>query len=127
MYGIRRTSSAESLCSPPVTAIFHIALRTDWDAACAAGGPYEISTRGRTLQEQGFIHCSRDEEQVGRVLRAFYADCADLDDLVLLVIDTDRLNAPVRHEPVDGDVFPHLYGPLPLSAVIEVRSPPASR
>ncbi|MGH3389830.1 MAG: DUF952 domain-containing protein [Actinomadura sp.] len=104
--------------------IFHIALRTDWDTARAAGGPYEISTRGRTLRDEGFIHCSRDEDQVARVLRAFYADAGDL---VLLVVDTDRLDAPVRHEPVDGDVFPHLYGPLPLDAVIDVRPPPDTR
>jgi uncharacterized protein (DUF952 family) len=106
--------------------IFHIALDADWEAARRAGGPYEISTRGRTLDDEGFIHCSRDEEQAGRVLRAFYADLSGSGDLVLLVIDTDRLNAPVRHEAVDGDVFPHLYGPLPLDAVIEVRPVPAT-
>ncbi|GAA2119811.1 DUF952 domain-containing protein [Actinomadura alba] len=104
--------------------IFHIAERADWDAARAAGGPYEISTRGRTLREEGFIHCSRDEAQAGEVLRAFYAGVGDL---VLLEIDTARLDVPVRHEPADGDVFPHIYGPLPLDAVIQVRPLPANR
>jgi uncharacterized protein (DUF952 family) len=104
--------------------IFHIALRADWAAARAAQSPYEISTRGRTLRDEGFIHCSRDEDQAGRILRAFYAD---VDDLVLLVIDTDRLDAPVRYEPADGDVFPHLYGPLPLDAVKDVRPLPRTR
>jgi uncharacterized protein (DUF952 family) len=107
-----------------VATIFHLALRPDWDAAQAAGGPYEISTRGRTLDDVGFIHCCRTIEQVRKVRAAFYAD---LDDLLLLVIDTDRLAAPVRHEPADGDVFPHIYGPLPLDAVIDVRPAPASR
>jgi uncharacterized protein (DUF952 family) len=102
--------------------IFHIAERADWEAARAAGGPYTVSTRGRTLAEVGFIHASRDEEQAETVRRAFYAD---LDDLVLLVIDPGGLD--VRYEPVGDDVFPHVYGPLPLDAVIEVRALPKTR
>ncbi|MCW2904484.1 MAG: hypothetical protein JWO67_6749 [Streptosporangiaceae bacterium] len=104
--------------------IFHIAEQADWDAAHAAGGPYTTSTRGRSLQDEGFIHCSRDAEQAGRVLKAFYTG---LGDLVLLVIDTELLDAPVVHEAADGDVFPHVYGPIPLSAVIDVRPVPVNR
>ncbi|HZB28988.1 MAG TPA: DUF952 domain-containing protein [Streptosporangiaceae bacterium] len=101
--------------------IFHLALRPDWEVASADGGPYEISTRGRTLRDVGFIHACRTHDQVDRVRRSFYADLDALEDLVLLVIDTDRLGAPVRDEPADGDVFPHIYGPVPLDAVIQVR------
>jgi uncharacterized protein (DUF952 family) len=107
-----------------VAEIFHLAQRADWDAARAAGGPYEVSTRAETLHEVGFIHACRTPGQLGKVHRSFYAD---LDDLVLLVIDTDRLDAPVRHEEADGDVYPHIYGPLPLDAVIEVRPFPVTR
>jgi uncharacterized protein (DUF952 family) len=103
-------------------AIFHIAERRDWEAARDAGVPYEISTRDRTLAEVGFIHASRDEDQARTVQRAFYAD---LDDLVLLVVDTEGLD--VRDEPVGDDVFPHIYGPLPIGAVVEVRSLPRTR
>jgi uncharacterized protein (DUF952 family) len=102
-------------------AIFHIAERRDWEAAREAG-VYEISTRDRTLAEVGFIHASRDEDQARTVQRAFYAD---LDDLVLLVVDTEGLD--VRDEPVGDDVFPHIYGPIPIGAVVEVRSLPRSR
>jgi uncharacterized protein (DUF952 family) len=102
--------------------IFHIAERREWDAARQSGGPYEVSTRGQTLAEVGFIHASRDEEQARTVQRAFYAD---LDDLVLLVIDPRGLD--VRDEPVGDDVFPHLYGPLPIEAVIDVRPLPGNR
>jgi uncharacterized protein (DUF952 family) len=102
--------------------ILHIAERTDWEAARDSGGPYEMSTRGRTLADVGFIHASRDEEQVRTVQRAFYAD---LDDLVLLVIDPDGLD--VRDEPVGEDVFPHIYGPIPISAIIDVRPLPQTR
>jgi uncharacterized protein (DUF952 family) len=102
--------------------IFHIAERPDWEAARASGGPYEISTRGRLLAEVGFIHASRDEDQARTVQRTFYAD---LDDLVLLTIDPDGLD--VRNEPVGDDVFPHIYGPLPIEAVIDVRPLPRTR
>jgi uncharacterized protein (DUF952 family) len=37
--------------------IFHIASRADWTAA-KADGEYRISTLGRTLEDEGFIHCS---------------------------------------------------------------------
>jgi uncharacterized protein (DUF952 family) len=127
VYGIRTTSTA----GPPtpvrcrlVAEIFHIAVRADWEAARAAGGPYEISTRGRTLRDEGFIHACRTLAQVGKVRRAFYVDLADL---VLLVIDTGRLDAPVRDEPADGDVFPHIYGPVPLTAVVDARPLPPTR
>jgi uncharacterized protein (DUF952 family) len=102
--------------------IFHIAERADWEAARASGGPYEISTRGQALAEVGFIHASRDEEQVRTVQRAFYAD---LDDLVLLTIDPEGLD--VRDEAVGDGVFPHIYGPLPIEAVIDVRPLPRTR
>jgi uncharacterized protein (DUF952 family) len=128
VYGIRRTGSARTLCfmagdlKGTRSPIFHIAERAEWEAAREAGRPYEISTRGRTLAEEGFIHASRDEDQVRGVRRAFYAD---LDDLVLLVIDPEGLD--VRHEPVADDVFPHIYGPIPPRAVIEVRALPENR
>jgi uncharacterized protein (DUF952 family) len=110
-----------------VSEIFHLALRPDWEAARAAGGPYEISTRGKTLGEIGFIHACRTQDQVDQVRRSFYADLDPVDDLILLVIDPDRLAAPVRHEPADGDVFPHIYGPVPLDAVIQLRPIDVSR
>src|SRR3954471_2348057 len=96
--------------------LFHIALRTDWAAARAAGR-YELSTRGVTLAEQGFVHCSL-RHQVLPVADAIYADLA-AGELVLLVIDPARRGARVRLEPVTpgGEEFPHVYGPVPVGAV----------
>jgi len=103
-----------------MTVLFHIALRRDWEAAAGAGpgGRYEVSTRGVTLAEQGFIHCSL-RHQVLDVADARYAG---LDDLVLLVIDPALIGVPVRYEPPAPGVeeFPHVYGPLPVSAVVDV-------
>ena len=98
--------------------IFHIAEATEWDAAVPSG-VYRRSTRGRTLDEVGFIHCSH-RHQVERVANAAYRDAGRL---YLLSIDPDRLGDTVlREDLADGGVesFPHLYGPLPVEAVVEV-------
>jgi glutathione S-transferase len=96
--------------------IRHIALPDDWRHAQSAG-EYTVSTRGVSLAEEGFIHCSFDR-QIERTANAYYAD---LDQLVLLTIDTDQLEAPVVVEPPfpgAPDDFPHVYGTIPLAAVV---------
>jgi uncharacterized protein (DUF952 family) len=110
----------------PQETLLHIAERRHWESARDTGVSYTMSTLGRTLDEEGFIHCSSDLAQVEGVLSRFYKDI-DRSALVLLVIDPAELAAPVRHEPADGDLFPHIYGPIPLSAVIDVRSVPENR
>lgn len=97
--------------------IFHIAEPDDWRQA-RADGAYATSTRGRTLAEEGFLHCSRFE-QVATVLDAAYGDVDG--PLRLLVIDTAKLESPLRLDevPEAGDVFPHIYGPLNVSAVVD--------
>jgi uncharacterized protein (DUF952 family) len=98
--------------------IYHVALRVDWEDA-VRGGEYRISTRGRDLAQVGFIHASF-REQVGAVAASYYADLQD-DDLVVLEIEPARLESPVRVEPVGDDRFPHVYGPLPVAAVVAVH------
>ncbi|MEU0134249.1 DUF952 domain-containing protein [Streptomyces sp. NPDC006296] len=99
--------------------LLHLTEEPLWEAARTAG-TYEWSTRGRTLREEGFIHCSLPH-QLPAVAKAVYG--SGTEGLVVLVIDTGRLTAPVRYEAVEpgGEEFPHLYGPLPVSAVVEVR------
>jgi glutathione S-transferase len=96
--------------------LLHIALPDDWTAA-REQGEYRVSTRGRGLDEEGFIHCSY-LRQVDGVANRFYADVVEL---VLLHIEPELLHAEVRVEPAgDGGTerFPHVYGPIPTSAVI---------
>jgi uncharacterized protein (DUF952 family) len=102
-----------------VTVIYHIALAADW-AQAQRDGQYTISTRGRTLAEEGFIHAAT-AAQVNQVADAYYRDAPDL---VLLVIDTERLGPELRYDPVPGQEqpYPHIYGPLNADAVVEVRS-----
>lgn len=96
--------------------LLHLALPDDWTAA-RESGEYRISTRGRTLEEEGFIHCSHPDQLEG-VANRFYADLAEV---VILHIDAELLDAEIRLEPpADGidELFPHVYGPIPTTAVI---------
>ena len=99
--------------------IFHIALPTDW-AAAFADGDYRMSTRGMTLDDVGFIHCST-RQQIEATANRFYGD---IDQLVLLVIDPVAVPSDILWEPPTPDVeelFPHIYGPLPIAAVNAAR------
>ena len=101
-----------------VTLIYHIAAAADWEQARRAG-EYAMSTRGRTLAEEGFIHAAT-AEQVPLVAGAYYRG---VPDLVLLVIDAERVRPELRYEQVPGqpDPYPHIYGPLNTDAVVETR------
>jgi glutathione S-transferase len=98
--------------------IYHIATASDW-AQAQADGKYTTSTRGKTLAEQGFIHGST-ADQVAPVANMIYKG---LPDLLVLVIDADRVRPEIRFEQVPGwdEPFPHIYGPLNADAVVETR------
>ena len=99
--------------------IHHLALAADWAAAQEAG-EYRTSTLGATLDQVGFMHASH-AHQVAGVAERYYRDVAD--ELVLLLVDPDRLDVPVVEEVPDGgtEAFPHVYGPIPVEAVVEAR------
>jgi uncharacterized protein (DUF952 family) len=99
---VRRRGGAD------VTELWHIAEQAEWAAARAVGA-YERSTRGLSLAEVGYVHCSYPDQAAG-VAAANYADA---DDLVLLRIDPALVPAEIR---VEGG-FPHVYGPIPVAAV----------
>jgi uncharacterized protein (DUF952 family) len=99
--------------------LYHLTEPATWEAAVAAG-EYRQSTRGVSLERQGFIHCSL-LHQVRRVGGFIYADA---DELVLLEIDPDKLTSTVVFEPGEPgatEEFPHIYGPVPVTAVVKVH------
>jgi uncharacterized protein (DUF952 family) len=102
-----------------VSVIYHIATRADWDRALR-DGEYTTSTIGRTLAEEGFIHAS-EPSQVNGVANRYYRGTSD--ELLVLVIDTERVRARIKYEDVPGAgaPFPHIYGPLNADAVVGVR------
>ncbi|MFP5320434.1 MAG: DUF952 domain-containing protein [Acidimicrobiia bacterium] len=101
--------------------LHHLALAEAW-AAARASGAYERSTIDRSLAEEGFVHCSFAEQVQGTADRYYRGR----DDVVLLTIDPDRLGVDVRVEPSPrtGEGFPHVYGPIPVDAVVDVRPVP---
>jgi glutathione S-transferase len=98
--------------------IFHITTRDVW-AQAQEDGSYTTSTRGVSLVDEGFIHCSGPHQVEGVRARSF----ADVEDAVLLEIETDLLTSPWRTEQLDGadQPYPHVYGPVDLAAVVDVR------
>ena len=105
------------MTATPPERIFHIATAADWRRTLDTG-TYTTSTVGRTLEEEGFIHASR-RDQVQGVFDRYYRGLGE--HLVLLTIDPTRLSdADVRFESVGDDTYPHVYGPINRSAVVDV-------
>jgi glutathione S-transferase len=103
--------------------LYHLALRGEWREAQRAGA-YRRSSRGQSLESLGFVHLSY-AHQLPATYGRFYADLP-AGEVLLLSIDPERLaqaGLTVRPEaaPESGELFPHLYGPLPLAAVVLVE------
>ncbi|MFT0861724.1 DUF952 domain-containing protein [Ancylobacter sp. G4_0304] len=98
--------------------IYKIAPRSLWESAERAGffegAPVDLA--------DGYIHFSTAAQVHATAERHFKGQ----DDLVLAAIDAGRLEATLlKWEPSrGGQLFPHLYGPLPLAAVAWVRPLP---
>ena len=100
-----------------MTVIYKIATRALWQEAEAAG----VFTGAPIDLADGYIHFSTAEQVRETASKHF----AGADDLVLVAIDAERLGADLRHEPSRGGaLFPHLYAPLPLDAVLWVKPLP---
>jgi len=96
--------------------IYHIVSKSDWAAV-------EDSThyRGDTLDTEGFIHCSTIEQVLDTANYLFKGR----EDLLLLQIDPEKLKSPLKYEDGgDGRLFPHIYGPMEVAAVIAVAEFP---
>ncbi|MBM7414793.1 MULTISPECIES: DUF952 domain-containing protein [Nocardiaceae] len=97
--------------------LVHMCPAADWEASVAAG---EVAPA--SLAEQGFVHLSTPQQVHLPANRLF----AGRRDIVLLSVDPTRLKGRLEWEPgVPGGpgsmLFPHLYGPVPLTAVVEVQ------
>jgi uncharacterized protein (DUF952 family) len=101
---------------PPV--LVHLCPTDDWSAAENQG-----ELEPESLASAGFIHLSTPEHVHLPANRLFRGR----EDLVLLHIDTSRLESPIRWElgvstDPESMLFPHLYGALPVGAVINITS-----
>lgn len=96
--------------------LYHLAFAADWDAAVTVGS-YRISGRGMTLESEGFLHFSYAAQLPGVAQRFWRSPEAPV---VLLTVDPDLVGLPVVAENTSGgaELFPHVYGPLPVAAVV---------
>jgi uncharacterized protein (DUF952 family) len=90
--------------------LVHLSTPEQWAAAQEAG---EVAPP--SLAEEGFVHCSTGAQVAGTIAR-HYADHADL---VLLRLDPTALADDLRwEESRPGEVYPHVYRALRLTAVV---------
>jgi uncharacterized protein (DUF952 family) len=90
--------------------IFHACRKDEWEEA-RSRGRYAGSSQDR---QDGFIHFST----AGQLPGSMRKHRAGQPNIVLLAVDPAPLGDTLRWEPSRGGaLFPHLYGPLPLSAV----------
>lgn len=90
--------------------ILHITPRSHWQEA-QQDGVY----RAESLETEGFIHCSTCPQVVATANTFFRGQTG----LVLLCIESDRVQSEIRYETVNGNQYPHLYGLLNLNAVTQ--------
>src|SRR5436190_12184261 len=89
----------------------------------SAAAAKEAEKSGEYLPEgfaaEGFIHCSYAHQVDGVLHRIFRGRTG----LVILDIDPGRLSCRLVDENLEGgaELFPHIYGHLPMSAVIRIR------
>lgn len=94
--------------------VFHLATPEAWAAAQASGRLTPPS-----LAAEGFIHCSTATQVPGTIGRHFEG----IDELRLLELDLGAVGPELRwEEGRPGEVYPHLYRPLLVEEVAEVRS-----
>ncbi|MBN3939672.1 MAG: DUF952 domain-containing protein [Nostoc sp. NMS9] len=92
--------------------ILHITKRQQWEQAKNLG-----RYRADSLDSEGFIHCSKST-QILKVAKRFFDNQKEL---VLLFIDSEKVQAEIRYEPAEiGELFPHIYGALNIDAVYQV-------
>lgn len=90
---------------------YKILTRDQWDAfrtdGVFSGAPVDLA--------DGYIHLSTKAQTAETVAKHF----AGQDDLILAMVDLAALGDKLKWEVSrGGQLFPHLYGELPMSAVV---------
>ena len=95
--------------------IYHIVESDVWRNKIKDGFYYPDS-----LKSEGYVHCCM-ENQIRNVLSQWFPDQNKLE---LLVVKPEQLDSPLIFENTEGgeELFPHIYGPINLNAVVEIQS-----
>jgi len=100
---------------PTASTAYKLADAAEWRAAQESGA-YDGSTADRA---DGFIHLSTASQLPGTARKHY----AGRNGLILAAVDLEALGEALRWEPSrGGDLFPHVYGPLPLSVTGPARA-----
>ena len=91
--------------------VYKICSKFEWDEYKKKG---QLTGSKKDL-EDGYIHFS-GEDQVEGTLKKFYTNQKDL---ILLKVDTLKLDHLIWEQISDGSMFPHLYSRLDISNVVE--------
>ena len=91
--------------------VYKICTKLEWQ---------NIKTKGQLIGskkdlEDGYIHFS-GEDQVEGTLNKFYSNQKDL---ILLKVDTLKLDHLIWEQASDGNTFPHLYSSLDISNIVD--------
>tara|TARA_B110000196_G_scaffold240347_1_gene208813 strand:+ start:295 stop:639 length:345 start_codon:yes stop_codon:yes gene_type:complete len=90
--------------------VYKICSKSEWEEIKKIG---QLTGSKKDL-EDGYIHFS-GEDQVEGTLKKFYSN---QNDLILLKVDTLKLDHLLWEQASDGNMFPHLYSSLDLSNII---------
>lgn len=99
--------------STVINMIYHITAKEVLETIRTSGVYRPLS-----FEKDGFIHCST-RDQVIEVANRYYSGQKDL---VLLEINDTLLNSMIVYENLEGgnELFPHVYSPIPISAIKNV-------
>lgn len=90
--------------------LYHLVRASEWDGNATTYAP-------PSLAAEGFIHFSTAEQLPATSMRYY----ADVDDLLVITVDPSVVAGEIVWEDLAGNGdFPHLYGPLELTAVTAV-------
>lgn len=71
-----------------------------------------------SIVEEGFIHAS-PKSQLTRIANKYYTKT---DQPLILIVDKNKVTAPIKWEPATGGLYPHIYGTLNTDAIVEVKN-----
>ena len=93
--------------------IYHVVLPAVWERFKT-----KPSYQPDSLTTEGFIHCSYASQLEG-VLERYYSG---VQKVLILTIETDKLLSKlVKEASTNNELFPHIYGRLNHSAVVNVE------
>ena len=92
--------------------IYLLSSEQEYDNAIKQGALIRES-----IQSEGFIHAS-PKNQLTRIANKFYTKTIKP---LILRVDKDKIAANVKWEPATGGLYPHIYGPLNVDAIVDVK------